>query len=54
MSEPRPDLDKRVIRLPDGRRLWFYRFPDRAGPEVAPAGPEPAPPAVPPPPAEER
>jgi hypothetical protein len=51
-SERRPDLDKRVIRLPDGRRLVYYRFPDErrdeetppARPGEAPASPPPAPP----------
>ena len=59
MTERRPDLDKRVIRLPDGRRLVFYRFPEEARPEGPPAGPgtEEAPPAADPsplPPGEER
>ncbi|HEU4385418.1 MAG TPA: hypothetical protein VFR85_18170 [Anaeromyxobacteraceae bacterium] len=40
MSERRPDLDKRVIRLPDGRRLVFYRFPE-ARAEEAPQAPRP-------------
>jgi hypothetical protein len=46
MSERPPDLDKRVIRLPDGRRLIYYRFPEEAGREEAPParpGPEEAP-----------
>jgi hypothetical protein len=45
MSEAeRPELEKEVVQLPDGRRLVYYRFP-AAPPRAAPA-PEPsAPPA---------
>jgi hypothetical protein len=32
-----PALDKQVIRLPDGRELTYYRFPDPPAP--APAAP---------------
>lgn len=39
---PEPPLDKRTIRLPDGRELTYYRFPE-APPR--PAGPAPRPPA---------
>ena len=28
MSNRQGDLDKREIRLPDGRRLIYYSFPD--------------------------
>ncbi len=40
-STPEPeapigDLDKEVVRLPDGRELTYYRFPE------APASPAPA------------
>jgi hypothetical protein len=38
MSEKQGDIDKREIRLPDGRRLIFYSFPD------PPRRPEPPPP----------
>jgi len=42
MTERQADLDKRVIRLPDGRRLIYYRFPEPAEPEdQAPVGPAP-------------
>lgn len=50
MSEPRPDLDRRVIRLPDGRRLVYYRFPDEPAGEASPERPGDAPPAAAPPP----
>ncbi len=33
---PIDDLDKQVVRLPDGRELTYYRFPH------PPAGPAPA------------
>jgi len=29
MEEKEQVLEKRVIRLPDGRRLVFYEFPER-------------------------
>jgi hypothetical protein len=29
MIDRDPDLDRQEIRLPDGRRLVYYRFPDR-------------------------
>ncbi len=35
---PIPALDKQVVRLPDGRELTYYRFPD---PPSAPARPPP-------------
>jgi hypothetical protein len=38
MSKRDGDLDKREIRLPDGRRLIYYSFPD------PPRRPEPPPP----------
>jgi len=41
MSKRDGELDKREIRLPDGRRLIFYSFPD------PPRRPEPPPPATP-------
>jgi hypothetical protein len=42
MTDRQPDLDKRVIRLPDGRRLIYYRFPEPAEPEdEAPVGTAP-------------
>jgi hypothetical protein len=28
MTDRDPDLDRQEIRLPDGRRLVYYRFPD--------------------------
>jgi len=31
MSKKESDLDKREIRLPDGRRLIYYSFPDPPG-----------------------
>lgn len=58
MSDSQPDLDKRVIRLPDGRRLIYYRFPEPVRTEgQAPAGSPPEPPGTGParrPPGEER
>jgi hypothetical protein len=41
MGEKVPVLEKREIRLPDGRRLVFYEFPEPARRE-APAPPKPA------------
>jgi hypothetical protein len=41
MSKRDGDIDKREIRLPDGRRLIFYSFPD------SPRRPEPPPAATP-------
>ena len=35
MNERDPDLEREEIRLPDGRRLVYYRFPDEEDP-VAP------------------
>jgi len=47
MTERLPDLDKRAIRLPDGRRLIYYRFPEGAGPDdEAPVGPAPGEPGA--------
>jgi len=37
---PIPALDKQVIRLPDGRELTYYRFPESPAPAPAPARPE--------------
>jgi hypothetical protein len=37
VSKTQTDLDKREIRLPDGRRLIYYSFPER------PRQPEPQP-----------
>jgi hypothetical protein len=28
MTDREPELDKRIVQLPDGRRLIYYRFPD--------------------------
>lgn len=42
MAEPeRPEFEKRVVRLPDGRTLVYYDFP-RTAPAQAPAAPPPA------------
>ena len=49
MSEREPRLDKEVVRLPDGRRLIYYAFPEQP-PDGASSPPEPEPP----PPTEER
>ncbi len=38
---PIPDLDKEVIRLPDGRELTYYRFPEAPAPRTP--RPRPAP-----------
>lgn len=37
-----PGFEKQVVRLPDGRRLIYYRFPSeppRPGPAPSPARP---------------
>lgn len=31
-----PALEKEVVRLPDGRELTYYRFPDPPAPAPAP------------------
>jgi hypothetical protein len=49
MRDRAPQLDRKVVRLPDGRHLIYYPFPG-AG---APPGDAPAPEAVPPPPPRE-
>jgi hypothetical protein len=38
---PEPPLDKETVRLPDGRELTYYRFPEV--PPPAAAAPAPAP-----------
>ncbi len=45
MSKRDGDLDKREIRLPDGRRLIYYSFPDP--PRRPPPPPGPGVPATP-------
>jgi hypothetical protein len=42
MSKRQGDFDKREIRLPDGRRLIYYGFPDapRQPQSALPFGPE--------------
>jgi hypothetical protein len=40
MSKRQSDLDRREIRLPDGRRLFYYSFPDAPR---EPKLPQPAP-----------
>jgi len=45
MSKRDGDLDKREIRLPDGRRLIYYSFPDP--PRRPPLPPGPGVPATP-------
>jgi len=41
MSKKESDLDKREIRLPDGRRLIYYSFTDPPRrPEPPPPGPK--------------
>jgi len=45
MSKRDGDLDKREIRLPDGRRLIYYSFPDP--PRRPEPPPEPGIPATP-------
>ncbi len=37
-------LEKEVVRLPDGRRLILYRFPEAPPAEAAPRPAAPAPP----------
>jgi hypothetical protein len=46
MTERERSLEPREVRLPDGRRLWFYPFRDEA---PAPGEPAPARSPVPPP-----
>ncbi len=40
MEEREPVMVKRVVRLPDGRRLVFYEFPDAPAPPKVAEGPE--------------
>jgi len=40
-QDKEPVLEKRAVRLPDGRRLVFYEFPERPRRDPA-ARPEPA------------
>ena len=50
MSKKQTNLDKREIRLPDGRRLIYYSFPDapkRPGPSLSPGEESPATPVDP-------
>jgi len=52
MTDRDPDLDRKETRLPDGRRLVYYRFPeeadaDRVPPASGPGG-EPGPGGPPP------
>ena len=42
MPEREGGLEREAVRLPDGRRLIFYRFPQSAA-RPAPAPPDPAP-----------
>jgi hypothetical protein len=44
MGEREPTMEKREVRLPDGRRLVFYRFPE---PPPAPGQERPRDPAPP-------
>ncbi|HSN90675.1 MAG TPA: hypothetical protein VLS93_05565 [Anaeromyxobacteraceae bacterium] len=47
MADRDPDLEREEIRLPDGRRLVYYRFPEKPDADRAPDAPgsrgEPAP-----------
>ncbi len=43
MSERDPAMEKRTIRMPDGRSLVFYDFPEPARQRDAGAPPDPAP-----------
>ncbi len=47
MADGPPALSRREVKLPDGRRLIFYDFPEPAAPRVE--APAPAPPPAPPP-----
>jgi hypothetical protein len=35
----RPQFEKEVVQLPDGRRLIYYRFPEPPRAAPAPGGP---------------
>lgn len=37
-TEPEAPLEKQVVRLPDGRELTYYRFPEPGPPPPAAAG----------------
>jgi len=53
MTERAPQIERREIRLPDGRRLVYYPFPGTRAP--ASDAPSPGPPPAPAPtPQEER
>ncbi len=44
MNEPNteaPPFQKEVVRLPDGRELTYYRFPETAPRPAAGEGPKP-------------
>lgn len=45
-SEKAPPLEKETVRLPDGRLLTFYRFPEepKAAPPAGAPGGGPVPP----------
>ena len=53
MTDRAPQLDPKVVQLPDGRQLIYYPFPGEAPPADAPA-PEPGAGTPPPPRREER
>ncbi len=47
MTEPKPKkqapaFEKEVVRLPDGRELTYYRFPEPAPQPAAGMGPRPS------------
>jgi hypothetical protein len=56
MRDRAPQLDRQVIRLPDGRQLIYYPFPGTDAPPAGapPAAPAPGAAAPPSPPREER
>ncbi len=37
-----PAFEKEVVRLPDGRELTYYRFPEQAPRPAAGSGPKPS------------
>ena len=54
MKDRAPQLDRQVIRLPDGRQLIYYPFPGTDAPPAEAPAPAPGAATPPPPPREER
>lgn len=52
MADRAAELERREVRLPDGRRLVYYPFPEATAPRGEAPAPD-APPAPSPPPSNE-